>query len=117
LVLPDLVEMYRKPILMADIRHSPVLDLTVFRDNLACYDVCLGTEPEGVINLLSLIPASPLALAATRSGLRFASAIRDYLFHRMLQLKNRLLPGLAEAALATVVLRDPNVRCRIVAGI
>jgi hypothetical protein len=83
LILPDLLERYGKPMIVADADQLVVADLRPLLSDLSQNDVGLLRDDRQITNILSLISASVLAVNCSAGGLRFARTLCDTITERM----------------------------------
>jgi tetratricopeptide (TPR) repeat protein len=83
LILPDLLERYSRPILVADADQLVVADLRPLLRDLEQHDVGLMRDDLQIPNIISLISASVVAINFSPGGLRFARTLRDTVTERM----------------------------------
>ncbi len=83
LVLPEVLDIYNKPALVADIDQLVVADLSGLLSDLKPCDVGLLRFDSEVGNILSLISASIVAVNQSAGGRRFAGVLRGVIVERM----------------------------------
>jgi hypothetical protein len=83
LMLPELLERYGKPILVADADQLVVADLRGLLRELATHDVGLLRNDRQIHNILALVSASPLGINHTPGGRQFVRTLCDTVTGRM----------------------------------
>jgi tetratricopeptide (TPR) repeat protein len=83
LVLPELLERYAKPMLVADADQLVVADLRPLLRDLAEHDIGLLRNDRMIHNILALVSASVLGVNDSRDGRRFVRTLRDTISERM----------------------------------
>jgi hypothetical protein len=83
LVLPELLEGYAKPMLVADADQLVVADLRALLRELGEHDIGLLRDDREIHNILALVSASVLGISYSRDGRRFVRTLRDTISERM----------------------------------
>ncbi len=83
LVLPELLDRYARPMLVADADQLVVGDLRGVLREVAAHDVGVLRNDWQIANILCLVSASILAVNATPGGRRFARTLCDAVVGRM----------------------------------
>lgn len=83
LVLPELLETYARPMVVADADQLVMGDLGGLLHDLRGHDVALLRDDSHIANLASLISASVLAFNPSPGGRRFTRTVCDILTERM----------------------------------
>jgi hypothetical protein len=83
LVLPELLEHYAKPMLVADADQLVVGDLRALLRELGEHDIGLLRDDREIHSILGLVSASVLGVNYSRDGRRFVCTLRDTISERM----------------------------------
>ena len=113
LVLPELLRLYNKVILVADIDQLVVHSLRPLFDEFRGHDVGLLKFPVQITNILALISATAVIVDATRGGIQFCRTLCDNLAERLTD------PAawswhLDQAALAVAYYLDEDLRTYLI---
>ena len=111
-LLPELIRIYGRPILCADVDQLIMKSVHSLFDEMEGFDVGLLHDPLNAMNLTSYFSATAAFFAHTEAAFRFADRVRRYIDF-FLTVECTPLWHLDQAALAVTYLNDPeSVRLR-----
>jgi hypothetical protein len=109
-LLPEILDLYDRPILLADADQLVVRGLSDLVSATADFDAALLFSAEEVINFFGLFSASAMLIRPTSHGGALAAQMRRYLIDQMIRLGDELPWHLDQVAIAVSALRAPNLR-------
>jgi glycosyltransferase involved in cell wall biosynthesis len=109
LLLPEVIALYGKKLVIADIDQIVVRELGPLIEKLEEYEVGLLYFPRMKHNFMSSFSASVLIARPSAAASSFFTLVRDYLVDRFIELRGAISWHLDQVALAVAQLKSPQL--------